>query len=215
MSGGLVVNEIFTSIQGESTHTGRPCTFVRLTGCGLRCSWCDTAYAFHEGHSKQIEEIAGEVRSRGVRFVTVTGGEPLQQPATPELIRTLLDGGFEVQIETSGSVDTSTVDPRARIILDVKAPGSGEAGRMLWSTVARLRPVDEAKFVLLDRRDYEFARGLVREGRIPSGVPILFSPVHEELEPADLAAWILEDRLEVRLQVQLHKYIWGSDARGV
>jgi 7-carboxy-7-deazaguanine synthase len=215
MSGSVVVNEIFTSIQGESTLAGRPCTFVRLTGCNLRCSYCDTTYAFHEGHSKEIGTIAEEVERRGVPFVTVTGGEPLLQEDVHALIRTLLDRGYEIQVESSGAVETGGLDPRARVILDIKTPGSGEAPKMKWSTVERLRPGDEAKFVLVDRADYEFARDMIQASRIPAGVTVLFSPAHGKMEPRDLAAWILEDRLVVRLQLQIHKYIWGSDAGGI
>lgn len=211
----LIVNEIFTSIQGESTRSGAPCTFVRLTGCNLRCTYCDTAYAFHQGEERDVEEVAAEVEGHGIRLVTVTGGEPLLQPAVHTLIRKLLDAGYDVQVETSGAVETGSLDPRARVILDVKTPGSGEGDRMLWDSVDRLRPTDEVKFVLVDRRDYEFAREVIRSGRIPSGVPVLLSPAHDSLEPRDLAGWIVQDRVPARLQLQVHKYIWGKEARGV
>lgn len=215
MSRDLIVNEIFTSIQGESTRAGEPCTFVRLTGCHLRCVYCDTAYAFHQGRPMSVEAVAEEVSGRGVRFVTVTGGEPLLQESAPALIGLLLDRGFEVQVETSGAVDTAGVDPRARIILDVKTPGSGEEGRMIWSSLERLRPADEVKFVLVDRADYDYAKGIIAGGRVPSGVPVLMSPAHGSMSPAELAGWILEDKVPARLHLQIHKYIWGSDARGV
>ncbi|HXI04550.1 MAG TPA: radical SAM protein [Candidatus Saccharimonadales bacterium] len=215
MKGAVIVNEIFTSIQGETVSAGRPCTFVRLTGCNLRCSYCDTAYAFHEGHEKPIAGILDEVSERGVRFVTVTGGEPLLQEGAFDLVAALLDRGCEVQVETSGAVDTAGLDPRARVILDVKTPGSGESGRMIEGLVPGLRPGDEAKFVIVDRADYEFARSYVRAGRIPRGVTVLFSPAHAELEPKTLAGWILADALDVRLQLQIHKYIWGAERRGV
>lgn len=211
----LVVNEIFTSIQGESTRAGLPCTFVRLTACSLRCTYCDTPYAFYEGRRRPLDEIVEEVARRGVPFVTVTGGEPLLQDGAYELVRRLLDRGLDVQVETSGAVSTERVDPRARIILDVKTPGSGEEAAMDWANLARVRPVDEVKLVLVDRSDYEWARALIRAGRVPRGVPVLLSPAHGALDPKALAAWILEDGLPVRLQVQLHKYIWGADARGV
>jgi 7-carboxy-7-deazaguanine synthase len=215
VSGALVVNEIFTSIQGETTGAGRPCTFVRLTGCNLRCGYCDTAYAFHEGEERTLDAIVAEVEGRGVTFVTITGGEPLLQPGARDLIRRLLDRGFEVQVETGGSLETDEVDPRARLILDVKTPGSGMAGKMNWDNLARIRRVDEVKFVLVDRADYEFARQIILGGRVPAGAPILLSPAHGDLDPKDLARWILEDRLPARLQIQMHKYVWGSDARGV
>jgi 7-carboxy-7-deazaguanine synthase len=215
MKGSVVVNEIFTSIQGESLSAGRPCTFVRLTGCNLRCSYCDTAYAFHEGHERRVAEVVEEVLGRSPRFVTVTGGEPLLQDGAFDLVTTLLDRGCEVQVETSGAVDTAGLDPRARVILDVKTPGSGESGKTIPGLLPLLRPGDEAKFVVVDRADYEFARNFLREGRIPRGVAVLLSPAHGELEPKALAAWILEDGLEVRLQLQIHKYIWGKESRGV
>jgi 7-carboxy-7-deazaguanine synthase len=211
----LVVNEIFTSIQGESGRAGLPSTFVRLTGCHLRCTYCDTEYAFHEGETRGVEEVAAEVERRAVPFVTVTGGEPLLQEAVHPLIRMLLDKGYDVQVETSGAVDTGALDPRARVILDVKAPGSGEQDRMVWSNLERLRSGDEIKFVLTDRRDYEFARDLIGSGRLPEEVPVLLSPAHGTLDPKSLAAWMLEDRLQARLQLQLHKYIWGPGERGV
>jgi 7-carboxy-7-deazaguanine synthase len=215
VSAALIVNEIFTSIQGESTASGRPCTFVRLTGCNLRCSYCDTAYAFHEGESMTVEAIAGEVNRRQTRFVTITGGEPLIQSDSADLIKRLLNDGFEVQVETSGAIDTANVDPRARIILDVKTPGSGESDKINWRAIERLTSRDEAKFVIVDRADYEFARKLIRAGRLPEDVPVLFSPEHESMNPKELAEWILEDGLTARLQLQIHKYIWGKEARGV
>ena len=213
----VVVNEIFTSLQGETTKAGLPCTFVRLTGCNLRCSYCDTEYAFHEGDEKPIDDVLSEVERRGVRFVTVTGGEPLLQENAPELVRSLLDAGCDVQVETSGAVDTASLDPRARVILDIKTPGSRMLHAMLWSNLERTRAAagDEVKFVLVDRADYEFARDVIRQGKVPAGVPVLMSPAHGTLAPGDLAAWILDDRLPVRLQLQIHKYVWGAGARGV
>ncbi len=215
MSATVTVNEIFTSIQGESTRAGLPCTFVRLTGCNLRCTYCDTSYAFHEGHPRSVEEIAAEVERRGVRFVTVTGGEPLLQEGVGPLVRTLIERGFQVQVETSGTLDTGSIDLRARVILDVKTPGSGHSRRINRRAIERLRPTDEVKFVLVDREDYEFARDMIASGRFPRETPVLLSPAHGILEPAQLAAWMLEDRLPARLHLQIHKYIWGRDARGV
>lgn len=215
MRDSLVVNEIFTSIQGESTRAGLPSTFVRLTACNLRCTYCDTAYAFHEGSPRSVSDVIDEVVRRGVKLVTVTGGEPLLQDPVHELTRQLLDRGFDVQIETSGSVATDRVDPRARVILDVKSPGSGEAAAMRWDNLQRIRRDDEVKIVVVDRNDYEWARDLLRSGRIPKGVPVLLSPAHGMLDPKMLATWMLEDGLDVRLQIQIHKYIWGDDARGV
>jgi len=215
MTGMLTVNEIFTSIQGESTRAGLPCTFVRLTGCSLRCAYCDTSYAFHEGHPMSIEEITAEVGRSGVRFVTITGGEPLLQEGTGTLVRTLIEKGYDVQVETSGAIDTEALDPRARVILDVKTPGSGESERTSRRAIERLRSTDEVKFVLVDRRDYEFARDMIGSGRLPAGIPILLSPAHGTLDPECLAGWMLEDRLPARLQLQIQKYIWGRDARRV
>jgi 7-carboxy-7-deazaguanine synthase len=211
----LVVNEIFTSIQGESTRAGLPSTFVRLTACNLRCTYCDTAYAFHEGSPRAVPDVIDDVVRRGVKLVTVTGGEPLLQDPVYDLIRELLDRGFDVQIETSGSVPTNRVDPRARVILDVKSPGSGESAAMQWENLDRIQKGDEVKLVLVDRNDYEWARGLLRSGRIPKGATVLLSPAHGTLDPKTLAAWMLEDGLDARLQIQIHKYIWGDDARGV
>jgi len=211
----IVVNEIFTSIQGETSRAGILCTFVRLTACNLRCTYCDTAYAFHEGKERGIHDVVEEVERRGVRLVTVTGGEPLLQEGVYDLIRVLLDRGFDVQVETSGAIPTSRIDPRAWVILDVKTPGSGEAEAVHWENLAGTRHQDEVKFVIVDRADYEWARGVIHSGRIPHGVPVLLSPAHGTLEAKDLAAWMIEDRLDARLQLQVHKYIWGSDARSV
>jgi len=215
MTPTIVVNEIFTSIQGETTRAGERCTFVRLTGCNLRCTYCDTAYAFHEGEPRAVDDIVAEVERRGVRFVTITGGEPLAQEGMHLLAGRLLDRGHDVQIETGGSLPIETIDRRARVILDVKTPGSGMERSMRWANLERLRANDELKLVLVDRRDYEYARDLLRSGKVPSGVPILLSPAHGLLPPSDLARWMIEDRLDARIQIQVHKYIWGADARGV
>jgi len=211
----LLVNEVFFSIQGEGTRAGRPCVFVRLTGCPLRCVWCDTAYAFHEGRRREMDGLVDEVERHPARLLCLTGGEPLAQPGAFDLVRRLCDRGWEVIVETSGHVPLEGLDPRAAAVMDVKTPGSGETHRMDWANLDRLRPEDEAKFVLDGRPDYEWARGLVRERDLPARCTVLFSPVHGVLDPGDLGRWILEDGLPVRLQVQLHKYMWPGVPRGV
>lgn len=211
----LRVTEIFHSIQGESTFAGQPCVFVRLTGCPLRCTWCDTAYAFYGGRDQTIDEILGTVREYGCEVVEVTGGEPLGQPETIELLKQLCDQGYTVLLETSGALDTAPVDPRVRIILDVKCPGSGMTERMHWPNVERLRSDDEAKFVIQDRTDYEWAKDVAARYRLTDRCTVLFSPVFGTLNPRQLAEWVLSDRLPIRFQLQLHKYIWAPDMRGV
>lgn len=211
----LRITEIFHSIQGESSHAGRPCVFVRLTGCPLRCTWCDTAYAFHGGADLTAAQVLGAVRAYGCPLVEVTGGEPLAQPEAFGLIAALCDEGYEVLVETSGAVDITPVDRRARVILDVKCPGSGMADRNLWANLPRLKPTDEIKFVIKDRADYEWAAATVREHALTDRHTVLFSPVFGELEPRVLAEWVLADRLPVRCQLQLHKYIWDPAMRGV
>jgi 7-carboxy-7-deazaguanine synthase len=210
----LRITEIFFSIQGESTHAGRPCVFVRLTGCNLRCTWCDSEYTFTGGERMELEAIVERVKSYGCNLVEVTGGEPLAQRGSFDLIRRLCDDGFEVLIETSGSIDTTEVDERAKLILDVKCPGSGEADRNLWSNLDRLRAHDEIKFVIVDRNDYEWAKRVVEERQLGRWT-VLFSPVWGTTNLKSLAEWILSDRLPVRLQTQLHKHIWGADVHGV
>ncbi len=211
----LNISEIFFSIQGESTRAGLPCTFVRLTACDLRCVWCDTPYAFHGGERMSIDAILQRIAGYGCRLVEVTGGEPLLQAAVHELVRRLCDDGYEVLIETGGHLDISPVDDRATVIMDIKCPGSGMGDRNRWENLQALRPGDEVKFVLADRRDYEWAREIVRE-RLQGGPrTVLFSPVFGMLDNGKLSEWILEDRLSVRFQVQLHKYIWDPDRRGV
>lgn len=210
----LRITEIFHSIQGESTHVGRPCTFVRLAGCNLRCTWCDSVYTFTGGEKMEIYEVLEKVASYGCNLVEVTGGEPLAQREAFELIERLLDDGYEVLIETSGSIDITPVDQRAKIILDVKCPGSGEESKNLWSNLDALREHDEVKFVILDRADYEYARKVIEE-RSLSGRTILFSPVWEAMPMRELAEWMLADRVPARLQTQLHKHIWGAEAKGV
>ncbi|HEU5182857.1 MAG TPA: radical SAM protein [Candidatus Polarisedimenticolia bacterium] len=211
----LQITEIFHSIQGESTQTGRACTFVRLTGCNLRCVWCDTAYAFEGGESMSIEAIAERVASYGTDLVLLTGGEPLAQDGVHLLISRLLEQGREVMIETGGSLDIARLDRRVRVVLDVKCPGSGMEPKNRWENLEHLKPTDEIKFVLNDRRDYEYARDLIRRRDLAGRATLLLSPVHGVLAPRDLAEWILSDRLPARLQLQIHKMIWAPDARGV
>jgi 7-carboxy-7-deazaguanine synthase len=211
----LKVTEIFHSIQGESTHAGRACVFVRLTACDLRCRWCDTEYAFTEGAPRSVDEVIEAVRGFACTLVEVTGGEPLLQPETPELCRRLLAEGYEVLIETGGHRDISVLPDGVKVILDLKCPGSGESEQNDWANLERLRPGGEVKFVIADRRDYTWAREVVRERGLAGRFPVLFSPVFGELDYEDLAGWILEDRLPVRFQAQLHKHIWAPDLRGV
>lgn len=211
----LTVNETFFSIQGEGTRAGRPCVFVRLTGCPLRCAWCDTAYAFHEGTRRSLDDVVAEIERHPCRTVLVTGGEPLAQPAAFDLVTRLLDLGWEVLVETSGHIPLDALDRRAVVILDVKAPGSGESHRMEWGNLELLKPADEVKFVLADRADYEWARAVARDEGLARRCVVLFSPAHGILDPGLLGRWILDDGLEVRLQVQLHKYLWPGVERGV
>lgn len=209
------ITEIFYSIQGESTFAGLPCVFVRLTGCPLRCTWCDTDYAFYGGSDRSIDEIVARVRDYDCRLVEVTGGEPLAQSDAGALLTSFCEAGFTVLLETSGAIDTSSVDPRVHVILDVKCPGSGMTERMHWPNVERLRPRDEAKFVIQDRADYEWAKDVLGRYRLPERCAVLVSPVFGALDPRQLAEWVLADRLPVRLQLQLHKHIWTPDMRGV
>lgn len=214
MPGMLKVNEIFHSIQGESTHAGRPCVFVRLTGCNLRCAWCDTDYAFFEGRPMSIDAVVDEVRRFGCALVEITGGEPLLQSDAVPLMRALLDAGFEVLVETGGQLAIESVPDGVGRIVDVKCPGSGESERNRWDNLDRLRPGDEVKFVIADADDYAWASDVVRK-RLDGRVPVLFSPVTGRLAPGDLARWMLRDRLPVRLQLQVHKILWPDVVRGV
>jgi 7-carboxy-7-deazaguanine synthase len=212
----LQITELFVSIQGESTHAGRPCAFVRLTGCNLRCRWCDTEYAFYGGRRMAVAEVVDEIARMGAELVEITGGEPLLQEGVYPLIDQLLAAGHTVMIETSGAIDVGRLDPRVIKIMDLKCPGSGESERNLWSNLELLTARDEIKFVVADRADYEWARDVIRERRLADRVnAVLLSPAFAELEPAKLAAWMLEDRVPARLQLQLHKHIWPPDTRGV
>jgi 7-carboxy-7-deazaguanine synthase len=212
----LRINEIFFSIQGESTWVGRPCAFVRLTGCDLRCSWCDTEYAFHEGRTMAVDDVAAQLLGYGCDLVEVTGGEPLLQAAVHPLIARLLEAGMTVLVETSGASDVSRLDPCAIKVMDLKCPGSGEVARNLWSNLEHLTPRDEVKFVIADRADYEWARDVTRRHNLAARVnAVLMSCAFGLLEPALLAGWILADGLPVRMQLQMHKHIWAPDARGV
>lgn len=204
----LKITEIFLSIQGEAVFSGWPTVFVRLTGCPLRCQYCDTAYAFTGGEWRTFEEIATEVRRHATPYVCVTGGEPLAQPRCAALLTALCDAGFEVSLETSGAIDIGNVDTRVARIVDIKTPGSKEAGKNRWQNLALLTPHDAVKIVICDRADYEWARGVL--GRYELPCPVFFSPSHDELPAGSLADWILADRLPVRLQVQLHKVLWGN-----
>ena len=215
-SPALTVNEIYVSIQGESTFAGRPCTFVRLTACDLRCVWCDTVYAFTEGHKQTLDEIVDEVRRLGVPLVELTGGEPLLQKNAIPLMQQLLAEGYTVLIETGGHVPIGDVPAGVHRIADVKCPGSGESARMHWPNLDLLTTRDEVKFVIADRADFEYARDVVSTYDLAKRcAAVHFSPAWGLVAPADLAAWILEERLPVRLQLQQHKYIWEPATRRV
>jgi 7-carboxy-7-deazaguanine synthase len=212
----LTVNEIFHSIQGESTRAGEPCVFVRLTACDLRCSWCDTPYAFHEGSKRSIEEVLEEVARYGCGLVEITGGEPLLQEDVYPLMERLIARGHEVMIETGGHRSIARVPEQVRRIVDIKCPASGESHRNRWDNLELIGRGDEVKFVVKDRADYEYARDIIARHRLGHRVgAVLMSPVHGIQNPRELAEWVLADRLPVRLQLQLHKFIWPPDTRGV
>ena len=212
----LTVNEIFHSIQGESDQAGRPCVFVRLTACDLRCVWCDTPYAFHEGHKLEVEQVVAQVAAYGCDLVEITGGEPLLQEEVYDLMERLLASGVTVMLETGGHLSVTRVPAAVVKVMDVKCPGSGECDRNLWDNLSSLTARDQTKFVIAARTDYEFAREVtLRHGLDQRCAAVLFSPVHGVLPPVTLAEWVLADRLAVRVQVQLHKYLWAPDARGV
>jgi 7-carboxy-7-deazaguanine synthase len=211
----LKINEIYLSVQGESTWVGLPCVFVRLTGCSLRCSWCDTAYAFYEGVDSGLGEIMAKVDAYGVRLVEITGGEPLEQEGVYPLMEALLAKGYQILLETSGAVDVGRVPKTVVKIVDVKCPGSGEEVRNLWSNFEKLMiHQDEIKFVIKDRQDYDYAKEVIRKHRLTGKFTLLFSSAFENLKPSDLAEWITADRLSVRFQLQLHKYVWPEDTKG-
>jgi 7-carboxy-7-deazaguanine synthase len=212
----LTINEIFHSIQGESTHAGRRCVFVRLTACDLRCSWCDTPYAFTEGRKMSIDEVVQQVDGFDCDVVEITGGEPLLQKDVYPLMERLLHDGRTVMLETGGHLSVDAVPAGVVRVIDVKCPGSGEAGKMHWPNLEQLRASDEIKFVITDRTDYEYARDVVaKHDLIARSCAVLFSPAHGVLDPKQLAEWIIADRLAVRLQLQAHKYIWDPQTRGV
>ena len=207
----LRITEIFHSIQGEADAIGWRTVFVRLTGCPLRCVWCDTEYSFYGGDWRDIDEIVAEVAAHGAKHVCVTGGEPLAQKRCLILLTRLCDAGHDVSLETSGALDVSTVDPRVRKVMDLKAPDSGEAKRNLWSNIEHLLPHDQVKIVIASRADYEWARDTVAEHRLTARCMVLFSPVHGAIKPRELAEWIIEDKLDVRFQLQLHKLLWNDE----
>jgi len=212
----LVIHEIYASIQGESTFAGLPCTFVRTTGCNLRCVWCDTPQAFYGGTRMPLSDVLARALSFGTPLVELTGGEPLLQPAVFPLMRELCDAGRTVLVETSGEADVSRVDPRVHKIMDLKAPGSHESHRNRWSNLNFVTERDEIKFVLADRRDYEFMRDVIRDRDLSRRTPhLLASTVFGKLATRDLVQWVLEDKLRVRVQLQLHKHIWSPEAQGV
>lgn len=206
----LKIFEIFYSLQGESSRVGLPTVFVRLTGCPMRCVYCDTAYAFSGGSNMEIAEILAKVATFNTKFITVTGGEPLAQKECHELLKALCDAGYSVSLETGGAMDIAKVDQRVSIILDIKTPDSGETKHYVWGNLSHLSQKDEIKVVLCSRADYDWAKALLKEQKLAEKCPVLFSPVYSQVNPTDLAQWVLEDQLPVRMQVQLHKILWGE-----
>jgi len=210
-AGQLRITEIFLSLQGESRSVGFPTVFIRLTGCPLRCGYCDTAYAFQGGQWMALEAILAQVARHQTRHITVTGGEPLAQKSCIELLARLCDAGYTVSLETSGALDVLTVDARVVKVMDIKTPGSGELGKNHWQNIEHISPQDQIKFVLCDRNDYDWAKQIVERYQLLSRCEILFSPSFEDLQPQTLASWILEDKLQVRFQLQLHKILWDNE----
>lgn len=211
----LKINEIYFSIQGESTYAGKPCIFIRLTYCNLRCSYCDTEYAFYEGTDKSIEEILSEIKKYNCKLVEVTGGEPLVQNESIDLMKQLCDNGYEVLLETGGSLPIDSVDKRVKIILDLKCPSSNMTKKNLYENLEHIKPVDEIKFVIGSREDYDWCKEIINKYKLLNKCEILFSVVFDKLEPLTLTNWILEDKLNVRFQLQMHKFIWKPEERGV
>jgi 7-carboxy-7-deazaguanine synthase len=210
ISESLKINEIFYSVQGESTRIGLPTVFIRTTGCPMRCVYCDTAYAFHDGKNYTFEQIFDEIKQYGTKFVTVTGGEPLAQKSCFNFLSELSDLNYEVSLETGGAVSIKNIDPRIKIILDIKTPGSGEVENNDWNNLSLIKSNDEIKIVIKDEKDYEWAKKIIKNKNLVGKGAILLSPVHGEINPELLASWILRDNLPVRLQLQLHKIIWGN-----
>ena len=211
----MKINEIFKSIQGEGTAAGLPCTFVRTTFCNLRCHWCDTSYAFYDGEEKSVAAIIAAVDALSCNLVAITGGEPLLQEEIYPLMTALLDHGYRVLIETSGSIPIDMVDPRTTVVLDLKCPGSGMSHTIVWENLAKLKPNDEVKFVIADHNDFEWAKTVLKQNPTLNDKTILFSPVFDTIGPSQLAEWILKENLPVRLNMQLHKLIWAPETRGV
>lgn len=205
------ITEIFYSLQGETRTVGLPTVFVRLTGCPLRCGYCDTAYAFHGGEKMEVSDIVAEVAAYQPRYVTVTGGEPLAQQTCHQLLTALCDLGVEVSLETSGAMDIAGVDPRVVCVMDLKTPGSGEESKNRYSNIEQLKSTDQVKFVICNRQDYDWACDKLNQYKLVDRCEVLFSPIHGQLEPSQLAEWIIEDNLPVRMQIQLHKYLWGEE----
>lgn len=211
----MKINEIFLSIQGESTHAGRPCLFIRTTGCNLRCTYCDTEYAFYDGKDMTIPELIDIVQKSGVNLVEITGGEPLMQDDLPQLVNKLLNDNYEVLVETGGSIDISKISEDAIKILDLKCPSSGMMDRNKYENLIKLGEKDEVKFVIETREDYDWAVEIIEKYKLDEKLPVLFSPVFDKLKPIKLAEWILKDKLKIRMQLQLHKYIWEPHMHGV
>jgi len=211
----LKIYEIYTSIQGESSYQGLPCVFIRLSGCNLRCAWCDTAYAFFGGEEKSIKEIMAEVKESGPLLVELTGGEPLVQNECYPLMKELCDQEYEVLLETGGSIDTMKVDPRVRKIIDFKTPSSLMVDENNWDNISRLNPGDELKFVIGDRADYDWAFNIIKKNGLEDKTIVNLSPVHGVMNPSELTKWVLEDKIDVRVNLQIHKYIWGEHTLGV